>query len=147
MSQSGVFQRTRIVQSQDIDGLGHVNNAVWVTFIVELAEAHSTSVGLGWKELRKLGGLWLVTRHEVDYLRSGLPGEELLEETWVAEMHGARSLRRARFTRAADGTELVSAATWWAYVNPGTQRPTRIHPQVRSSFPLVEADPAPISER
>ena len=45
MSEDGVFRRRRVVNDEDVDFLGHVNNTVWVSFIVRLAEAHSSSLG------------------------------------------------------------------------------------------------------
>ena len=45
MSQPGVFERTRVVSAEDLDQLGHVNNVVWLRFVVELAEAHARASG------------------------------------------------------------------------------------------------------
>ena len=138
MSQNGVYERTRIVQAGDLDGLGHVNNTVWVRFVVELANAHSTSLGFGYKGTRKLGGLWIVRRHEIDYHASAGEGETLVEQTWVSRMRGARSIRHGLFTRQADGERLLSSTTHWAYVDPATLRPRRIHPTLLAAFTETE---------
>jgi len=135
-----VFRRRRSVEPRHIDELGHVNNAVWVRFIVSLADAHAEAVGMGFARTRELGGQWIVRRHEVDYLRPALAGDEILEETWVEELRGARSVRRSRFSHAASGDELVRACTLWAFVEPHTLRPRRVPPDVASAFPLVGAD-------
>ena len=129
-----VFSRTREVQERHLDGLGHVNNAVWVRFVVELAEAHASSRGFGGRKVRELGAQWIVRRHEIDYRASALAGEEIVEETWVESMKGARSIRHSRFTRARDGALLVSAVTHWAYTSAETQRPRRIDPQILAAF-------------
>jgi len=135
-SAEAVFRRERSVRSMDIDALGHVNNAVWVGFIVELATAHADARGFGWRRNREFGGQWIVSRHEIDYLRPALEGEKLLEETWVEEFRGARSTRCSRFTRAADGTVLLRAVTLWAWVDLHTLRPRRIPPEVIEGYPL-----------
>jgi acyl-CoA thioester hydrolase len=136
----GVFQRVRKIEERHIDELGHVNNVVWVRFVVELAAAHSAAVGLDLATLRgRIGGLWIVHRHEVDYHRPARLGEEVLEETWISEMRGALSLRHARFSRREDGALLVSATTRWAFVDAVRLRPRRIPPEVRDAFPLHEA--------
>jgi acyl-CoA thioester hydrolase len=137
----GVFRRTRTVRAKDIDLLGHVNNAVWLNFVVRLAEAHSSSQGLDFETVRDLGGLWIVRRHEIDYRAPALCDEELVEETWISRLRGARSVRHSRFTRRHDGTELVRAITQWAFVDAKTLRPARIRPEILSAFILVEADP------
>ena len=49
-------------------------------------------------------------------------------------MRGARSIRRSRFTRIADGTELLKARTLWAFVDVQTQRPRRIDARMLEAF-------------
>lgn len=129
-----VFRRTRRVEPGDIDELGHVNNVRWVAFVGELAGAHASKGGADNDALRESGAIWIVRRHEIDYHRSALPGEEIVEETWVEELTGARSVRCSRFTRAADGALLVSAKTTWAYVDAVTQRPKRIPAELLARF-------------
>ncbi len=129
-----MFRRERTVTPRDIDLLGHVNNAVWVGFIVELADAHAEAVGMGFVRTRQLGGQWIVRRHEIDYLRSAHVGEVLLEETWVESLRGARSLRVARFSRASDGSVLVESRTTWAFVEPDSLRVRRVPEAVARAF-------------
>jgi acyl-CoA thioester hydrolase len=129
-----VFKRTRKVAAEDCDELGHVNNVRWLAFVGELAGAHAVRRGSDNDTLREQGSIWIVRRHEIDYHRSALPGESIVEETWVEDMSGARSVRHSRFTREADGALLVSAVTTWAYVDAGTQRPRRIPAEMIERF-------------
>ena len=129
-----VFRRTRVVEAGDCDELGHVNNVRWLAFVGELAGAHAIRRGSDNDTLRGQGALWIVRRHEIDYHRSALPGEEIVEETWVETMSGARSVRHSRFTRASDDALLVSAVTTWAYVDAKTQRPRRIPAEMIEAF-------------
>ena len=129
-----VFKRTRKVAPEDCDELGHVNNVRWLGFVGELAGAHAMRRGSDNDTLREQGSIWIVRRHEIDYHRSALPGEAIVEETWVEEMSGARSVRHSRFTREADGALLVSAVTTWAYVDATTQRPRRIPAEMIARF-------------
>jgi len=129
-----VFRRTRVVAPGDIDELGHVNNVRWLQFVGELAAGHVALHGGDLASLRAQGALWIVRRHELDYLRPALPGEEIVEETWVENVSGAKSERRSRFTRASDGALLVEATTIWAYVDAKTGRPTRIPEALRARF-------------
>ena len=139
MTLEPVFRRERTVKPEDLDALGHVNNAVWVRFIVELADAHSSSLGLDWKAYRRLGGMWIVRRHEIDYLVSATCDERVVEETWIQAMRGARSERRARFTRQRDGVVLLQSLTQWAFVDTRSQRPRRIAPEVLAAFTPIES--------
>ena len=129
-----VFRRTRRIREEDTDALGHVNNVAWLRFVVELANAHSQAVGLDGAAYRGLNGIWVVRRHEIDYARSATPGEEIVEETWLESLKGARSVRGSRFVRGEGGETLVEATTHWAFVDPKSQRPKRIHPEVLERF-------------
>jgi acyl-CoA thioester hydrolase len=131
---SSIFRRTRVVEAGDCDDLGHVNNVRWLAFVGELAGEHAFRRGADNDALRERGAIWIVRRHEIDYHRSALPGEEIVEETWVEAMSGARSVRHSRFTRAAGGEALVSAVTTWAYVDAKTQRPRRIPAEMIAEF-------------
>ena len=133
-----VYRRKRVIAAHDVDGLGHVNNTVWVRFIVELANAHSSARGLDWATVRALGGQWIVRRHEIDYHRSAVRGEEIVEETWVASIRGARSVRMCRFTRPSDGLEYVTSTTQWAFTDKETLKPRRIPLEILKEF---EPDP------
>jgi acyl-CoA thioester hydrolase len=135
-----VFRRTRQVVARDVDLLGHVNNVVWVRFVVELAEAHASALGLGFQATRERGGLWIVRRHDVLYHANVPLGSEIHETTWVASMRGALSCRQARFADAA-GKLLVESETEWAWVDAKTLRPRRIPPAIRERFDLVEEPP------
>jgi acyl-CoA thioester hydrolase len=141
MTPPALFQRTRVVEQGHIDRLGHVNNLVWIKFVLELAHAHSTALGFDFDTTAAHGGIWIVHRQEVDYHQPALPGDEILEQTWLSEIRGARSVRQSRFTRQADATKLVSAVTHWAYVDANTLRPRRIDARLLEAYrPLEPAE-------
>ena len=83
-------------QPSDIDELGHVNNAVWVRWIQDMATAH-------WQAVAPQDAIdryiWVVTRHEIDYLGNVGVGETVTGHTWISEPpKGARFWRNVRFT-------------------------------------------------
>jgi acyl-CoA thioester hydrolase len=132
-----VFRRTRRVGERDVDLLQHVNNVVWVRFVVQLAEAHATALGLDFHTMQSLGGIWIVRRHDVLYHANVPLDAEIQESTWVSTMRAALSRRHARFEDAS-GRLLVESATDWAYVDATSLRPRRVPPKVRDRFDLVE---------
>lgn len=142
MPSDPVFRRNRVIGDAEIDELGHVNNVVWVRLVMELAGAHSRSVGLDFAAYRELGGIYVVRRHELDYLQPGLPEDAITEETWIVETRGARTLRRARFTRMSDGARLLESTSHWAFVDFRTQRPRRVPAEVLTCFAIFE-EPKP----
>lgn len=131
---SRVFRRIRTITADDTDELGHVNNVVWVGFVVEMATSHSEAMGLDAAAYHALGAWWIVYRHEIDYRAPAFPGDRVVEETWVSEMRGARSIRHVRFRREADDALLLEATTTWVFVDARQQKPRRIPPEVRAAF-------------
>lgn len=115
-----------VVNAGDIDELGHANNVVWVRWVNEVAIAHSRSVGLGHEVYLRLGVLWVVRRHDIEYLLPALVGQELEAHTWIATLRGATSLRRTVFRRPVDDRVLSRAETTWALIDAATGRPRRI---------------------
>ena len=125
------FEKRITATEQDIDELGHVNNAVWVRWIQDMATAHWYAVAPPEYVDRYI---WVVTRHEIDYLRAVLPGETVTGRTWVGEApKGARFDRHVEFT-GADGKVRVRAKTTWAIVDKATGRPLRVPPEVAAPF-------------
>ena len=56
------------VLAEDIDELGHANNAVYVSWLERCAWRHSQRLGLDLAEYRRLDRAMAVLRHEIDYL-------------------------------------------------------------------------------
>jgi acyl-CoA thioester hydrolase len=124
------------VTAQELDELQHVNNIVYVRWIQDVAFAHSVAVGLPMEKYRSLGAFFVVRRHEVDYLRSAVLGDELEVETRVIEASLVTAHRQTFIRRVSDGQLMVQAKTHWAYVSTTTGRPVRIPPEVRQCFTI-----------
>ena len=130
------FTRAFTAVPEDIDELGHVNNAVWVRWVQELAVAHWEAVA---PAEHQAAYVWVVTRHEIDYRGNVSAGEVVTGETWVPEPpRGARFDRRARFT-GSDGRVRVEAVTTWALLDRASGRLLRIRPEVAAPFLVAEA--------
>ena len=115
----------------DIDELGHVNNAAWVRWIQDMATAHWRAVA---PPEHVESYVWVVTRHEIDYLRAVGPGETVTGRTWVgAAPRGARFDRHVEFV-GEDGKPRVRAKTIWAILDRATGKPLRVPPEVAAPF-------------
>ena len=101
----------------------------WVN---EAAIAHSNAVGLGAAAYLALGVVWVVRRHDIEYLLPALEGDRLEAWTWVETLRGATSLRRTLIQR--DGQLLARAATTWALIDTATSRPRRIPPEMLGRY-------------
>ena len=125
------FQYAFAVQPEDIDVLGHVNNVVYLRWVQDVAEAH-------WKTLAPVSVKekysWVVLRHEIDYLRAALPGDEILGKTWVEDFEGVRSNRIVQLYKQHSGTLLAEAKTTWCLLDAVSMKPKRIEADVVSVF-------------
>jgi acyl-CoA thioester hydrolase len=126
-----LFEQQRIATAADADELGHVNNAVWVKWIQDIATAHWNAAA---HPEHRDAYLWVVTRHEIDYLRAVLPGETVIGRTWVGDApKGARFDRYVEFL-GDDGKPRVRARTTWAILDKATGRPMRVPTEVAAPF-------------
>jgi acyl-CoA thioester hydrolase len=126
-----VFERRITAKPEHIDELGHVNNAVWVQWIQEVALAHWYSIA---DPAHQDDYIWVVVRHEIDYLRAVEEGETVVGRTWVGdEPKGARFDRHMEFV-GEDGKARVRARTTWAIIDKAAGRPIRVPPEVIAPF-------------
>lgn len=126
-----VFEQQITAKSEHIDELGHVNNAVWVRWIQDVATAHW---GAAAAHADQEAYVWVVTRHEIDYLRAVEEGDTVTARTWIDPIsRGARSTRHMEFV-GEDGKTRVKAVTNWAIIDKAAGRPIRIPEGVLSPF-------------
>ena len=96
------------VQDADIDGLHHVNNAVYVQWCEEAAWAHSKQLGLRIDDYQRLGRAMAIRRSEYDYLHPTFLRDQLALSTWLTDSDGKLTLeRRFQLARIADGATLM----------------------------------------
>jgi acyl-CoA thioester hydrolase len=129
------FELTFTAAPEHIDELGHVNNAVWVQWMEQVAVTHWRSVA---KPEHQDAYFWVVVRHEIDYLRAAIEGERILARTWAGETpQGAKFDRHMEFT-GDDGKPRVRARSWWAIIDKASGRPIRVPPEVVAPFMASE---------
>ena len=109
------------VTKEEIDNLNHVNNVVYVQWIQDIAGKH-------WQDLikdqAKQHYIWVVIRHEIDYLKSAKLEDNITLKTWVGESKGLKSIRYVEIFRNQD--LLAKAKTTWCMLDTKTHRPLRI---------------------
>jgi len=126
MAISKVMEFEHAVTPDEIDGLGHVNNQVYLDWLMGAATRHSAAVGWDIDRLIALGEGWVVRRHEIDYLLPVLPGETVVMRTWVETAEKVSSERRYEVFRKSDGKKVCQGLTRWVWINYRTGRPSRI---------------------
>jgi acyl-CoA thioester hydrolase len=121
-------------QPPDIDDVNHVSNLVYVRWIQEVAVAHSTAVGWPFDRYRQHGAVFVVRRHEIDYIAPVMLLQTVRLETWVEAVKAASCVRRTELFRASDGQLVCRGNTLWAFMGFADGRPQRIPEQVLQAF-------------
>ena len=131
MAEARSFEMSFNARPEHIDELGHVNNAVWVQWIEQVATTH-------WRAIARPEDVdayfWVIVRHEIDYLRPAFDGDRVSARTWVGDApKGAKFDRYIEFT-GNDGRPCVRAKTSWAIIDKALGRPIRVPPEVVAPF-------------
>lgn len=119
------FNYKILVKQSDIDDLNHVNNAVYVQWMDEVARAH-------WNFLTKNADvsefIWVVNKHEIEYKNQAVLGDEITAKTYVGDTKGVTSIRHIEFYKA--NVLLVKSKTTWVLLNAKSFKPTRIRENI-----------------
>jgi acyl-CoA thioester hydrolase len=137
-----IFAHEIVVAPDDIDVLGHASNITFVRWIQDAALAHSAAVGLDVSAYKELGAVFVVVRHEIDYVRPAMLGDVIESRTWVASVMAAKCVRSTELVRKLDGQVLARGTTTWGFIEIATGRPKRIAQSVRSAFSWADGSPS-----
>lgn len=138
-----IHEEQIVVDADDIDRLGHVNNLAYLRWAVESAVNHSVLNGWPFERYEALGAGWVVRTHQITYLRPAFAGDTVRLRTWIGELSRATCRRKYRMERSVDGVTvlLAEAFTDWVFVDFAKQTPRRIPAEVLESFVLVAEGP------
>jgi acyl-CoA thioester hydrolase len=130
------FETTFTAQPSDIDELGHVNNTVWVRWVQDVATAHWMTAA---SPEQIAAYVWVVVRHEIDYMGNLSAGEQVAVRTWVPEAAtGAKFDRFVEFLKK--DRVIVRARTTWAILARESLRPIRVPKDVIERFAAWRPD-------
>ncbi|AWM81399.1 acyl-CoA thioesterase [Gammaproteobacteria bacterium ESL0073] len=115
-----------IPEINDIDELGHVNNAVYVRWLEQCAWQHSNQLGLTLSVFQQLDRAMAVIRHEIDYLASSYSGNLLQMATWITDMDKLRVTRQFQLINQQTGQTILQAQTVFCCIQMTTGKPKRM---------------------
>jgi acyl-CoA thioester hydrolase len=136
----GVYCHRRRVEWQDLDPAGHVNNAVYLSYLVEAAWGFGDVVGWTWELMSGTGiGVW-ARQHQIEYLLPAYYGDELEISTWLSGVRRATINRHYSIHRVEDGQLLARANSIYVCVDLSTGSPQRIPPDFLEAARLYISD-------
>ena len=134
--------RTRVT-AEDIDGLEHTNNTVYVKWCEQVAWSHSVSLGLDLDSYRTLDRAMAIAHSEYDYLRASREGDDIAAATWIVSWDRKLSMtRNFQIVRPSDGVTLLRAAVRFVCIEISSGRPRRLPSEFLAGY-----GPAILSEQ
>ena len=134
------------VRSPELDGFGHVNHAVFLTYLEHGRFEALEQAGFSWQVLDEYRWAIFVVRVEVDYLSEAKRGDRLLVRTWADSFRRTSMKFGQEIVRADDQSVLVARSiVTAAWIGPD-RRPMRIPEGVRTGL-VAMAAPAASADR
>ncbi|SDH54653.1 MULTISPECIES: thioesterase family protein [unclassified Duganella] len=116
--------------ADDIDGLDHTNNAVYVQWCEKAGWAHSEALGLSLADYRRLDRAMAIRRSQYDYLLPTAAGEQLILGTWLYSTDGKLNMeRRFQLLRASDGATVLRGRWQLVCIEISSGRARRMPPE------------------
>jgi acyl-CoA thioester hydrolase len=126
-----IFEHKHIVKIDEIDNLNHVNNVVYLQWINDISMLHWNSLAT---EAIKETYIWVVIRHEIDYLKPAFLDEQITIKTWIETLKGIKSIRVVHIYR--DEMLLAKSKTTWCLLDAKTQKITRVTKEMEDFFKI-----------
>lgn len=121
------FVLPRTPRADDIDGLNHTNNAVYVQWCEQIGWAHSETLGLSLADYRRLDRAMAIRRGEYDYLLPAFLNEPLSLATWLLASGGKLTMeRRFQLVRDSDQATILRGRWELVCIELSSGRPRRM---------------------
>ena len=124
-----MFRHPVAIQPDDIDHMGHVNNAVYLKWVQEAVVDYWSSVA---PPSAVAQHLWVALKHEITYLRPTFLQDNVVAEVIAEKVDGARAFFRTVLRR---GDEVLSEiSSCWCCIDAATKRPARLARDIVGRF-------------
>lgn len=124
------FTRAVMPQADDIDGLNHTNNAVYVRWCEQVAWAHSEALGLSLADYHRLDRAMAIRHAAYDYLLPSALHEALTLATWITASDGKLTMeRRFQLVRDRDQATLLRGRWELVCIELASGRARRLPPE------------------
>ena len=115
------FKHSFKVKPHQIDDLNHVNNTVYLQWVQEVAYMHWDE--LATKEIKE-SYVWMVLRHEIDYVSQAFLNDVITVYTWVDKTEGVKSIRIVHIY--CEDKLLATSKTTFCLLDATTLKPKRV---------------------
>ena len=117
------------VLPEDIDFMGHVNNARYLNWVQEAVLAH-------WRKLAPAEEVaakaWVALKHEITYRKPAFLDDDVMARTVLEHFQGARAFYHTVISRGEE--VLAEVKSSWCCIDAVTLRPARLGKHLRALF-------------
>ncbi len=117
------------VLPEDIDFMGHVNNARYLNWVQDAVLAHWNKLAPAEEVATKA---WVALKHEITYLKPAFLEDDVIAQTVLDHFKGARAFYTTVIRRGED--VLAEVKSSWCCIDAETLRPARIGEHMRDFF-------------
>jgi acyl-CoA thioester hydrolase len=128
-----IYSYTFVVDATIIDRNNHINNVEYLKIGLHAATTHWKTVT---ENIPGINALWVVKRHEIDYIAQAFEGDELQVNTWIESIEGATCYRHITIINARTKKDICKIITQWYMLDATTKRPKRVSEEVNLLFGL-----------
>jgi len=113
----------------DIDFMGHVNNARYLSWVQEAVLAH-------WRKFAPADAVaeraWVALKHEITYRKPAFLEDDIIARTVLESTRGARAFYHTVIHRGEE--VLAEVKSSWCCIDAQSLRPARIGEEIASYF-------------
>ena len=128
MSSAVHDHRIRILPD-DIDFMGHVNNARYLNWVQEAVIDHWRRFAPAEEVAAKL---WVALKHEITYRKPAFVDDQVIASVVLERVEGARAFYATLIRRGEE--VLAEVKSSWCCLDAGTRRPVRLAKDVIARF-------------
>jgi len=136
-----VFHYTHRVTPDEIDSQQHVHNLRYLQWSLWAAHAHSTAGGWDSAAALARGVGWVVRSHEITYRAAAFADDDLIVQTWIADLSAVALNRRYLVLRPRDEQVLAKITTRWVFVDLTRHRAIAIPDKAAAMISVVSSPP------
>ncbi len=122
----GAFRQQRRVEWRDLDSTGHVNNAVYLSYVEDCGMQAVAAFDWPIPRLEEEGLAVVARRHHIEYHQPAMLDDELDLITWLSDVGDTTAVRHTTVTRQRDSALVCRARTVHVWVDLTTGQPTPI---------------------
>jgi len=124
-----MFHYPLAIEEEDIDFMGHVNNAVYLNWVQESVIAY-------WRKTAPAeavaGHLWVALKHEISYRRPAFLKDVVVADVIAEGMQGARAFFLTVVRRGEE--VLAEVKSSWCCIDAVSKRPARLERAIVDRF-------------